>query len=221
MSRRLPRILAFVCTLALGLFMTESTAKAEEIKLGLNGGTVRLQLPDGWHQIPLRIPREEDRQAVSEMVIAYPPEGGQVPTIYVRLDLRPLNSLEGLSLVENMIDELRSFQQNGEQPPLLTDCSGTQPSGYVYRFEEQITLYDGSKAKVSVNQDACGVQTRARINLDDQKALEIGMASPPESFEASYSDIFVPALASAWFERLGVDDTHQKDPASSVSLVIQ
>ena len=211
MSRRFPRILAFVCTLALGLFMTESTAKAEEIKLASNGGAVRLQLPDGWKQVPLRFPREEDRQAVSEMVIAYPPQDGQVPTIYVRLDLRPLNGLEGLSLVENMLDELRSLQQNGEQSPLLADCSGTQPSGYVYLFEEQITLYDGSKAKVSVNQYACGVQAKARINLGDQKALEIGMASPPESFEASYSDIFVPALASARFERLGVDDTHQKD----------
>ena len=63
----------------------------------------------------------------------------------------------------------------------------------------------------SVNQDACWVQARARIDLDDQKALEMGMASLPESFEASYSDIFVPALASVRFERLGVDDTHQKD----------
>lgn len=203
--------LAFVFAVVVGFLGTETTAKAEEVKLTLNGGAVRLQVPDGWKQVPLRFPREENRQAVSEMVIAYPPQGGQAPTIYVRLDLRPLNSLEGLSLVENILDELRSLQQNGEQPPLLTDCSGTPPSGYVYRFEEQIPLYDGSQAKVSVNQDACGVQARARIDLGDQKALEIGMVSPLEFFETSYSDIFVPTLSSARFERLGVDDTHQKD----------
>ena len=204
-------IIPFVCTLALGLFTTEGAAKAEEIRLSSNGGAVSLQLPDGWTQVPLRFPREEDSQVVSEMVITYPPQGGQVSAIYARLDLRPLNSLEELSLVENMLDELRSLQQSGEQLPLLTDCSGTQPPGYVSRFEEQVVLFDGSKANVSVNQDACWVQAKARIDLGDQKALEMGMASLPESFEASYSDIFVPALASVRFERLGVDDTHQKD----------
>jgi hypothetical protein len=189
------------------LFVTESTTKAEEIKLASNGGAVRLQVPDGWTQVPLRFPREKDRQAVSEMVITYPTQGGQVPTVYVRLDLRPLNALEGLSLAENMLDELHSLQQEDQAPA----CFEASYSGHVYRFEDQVVLSDGSTAKVSVNQDACGVQARARISLGDGKALEMGMVSPPESFEASYSDIFVPALASARFERLGIDDTHQKD----------
>lgn len=217
MRMRLPLVLALACTLGSRFFAAGITAKAEEISLGSNEETVRLQVPDGWQQVSLRFPREEDRKAVSEMVIAYPSKDGQVqaPTVYVRVDLRPLNALEGLSLAENMLDELNSLQKENQAPACFEDAS----SGRDYQFEEQVVLFDGSIADVFANQDACGVQARTRISLGEGKTLEIGMMSPPESFEKSYAEVFVPILSSARFKRLGVDSAHQQEDSLSLNSV--
>lgn len=199
MKNRLFRVFSFVAFLSVMALGVPKVALNAE--LALNGTSIRFDLPSDWEEVRMRFPREKDRPAISELLIAYPPTGGEVPTIYARVDLKPFNALESLSLIENMLDELRSLQKEKGEPLLLMDCSGTPPSSDpVYRFEEQLQLQDGSTTKVSVSQDACGVQARARIDLGGGKTLELGMVSPVENFEAFYTQDFLPVIASVRFE---------------------
>lgn len=202
MKNRFFSLSALAVFLSLGALGIPRIALSTE--LALDGQTVRFELPSGWEQVRVRFPRDEDRPALSELLITYPPTGGEVPTIYVRLDLRALNALEGLSLIESTLDELRSIQKQEDGPALLIDCSATPPpSGYMYRFEEQIQLQDGSYTEVSVNQDACGVRATTRIDLGGDKTLEIGMVSPVETFETAYLQVFLPVVASFGLEPKG------------------
>jgi len=180
------------------VFCTESIFEPIDILLDNNDRLI-INMPEDWEReiVELLDPTSsDDNDVLSRFYVSHLTENGFKPLIYVRINRRSVGVLEGISLLQDFIDELCGTREClGVN--LSERCSVLPEKELQYRFKDTVYVGRiGEELVVNVDQNSCGVFITSSFLLDDGIAVEIGFMSSADSFEEYYHDYFIPCLRS-------------------------